>query len=344
MMSDPHPASDTAGFSGSTGDGPAGSGEKAAGADPAIETVDLTRRFGSFTAVRGLRLSVRAGEIFGFLGPNGAGKTTTIRMLTGLLVPSQGTARVAGMDVTRDPDGVKRRVGYMPQRFSLYGDLTAEENLDFFAGVHRLRNARRREQVADTLNRVGLWDRRDTLTEHLSGGLKQRLSLGCALVHEPAILFLDEPTAGADPPSRQRMWDLLYEVAGEGRTILVTTHYVEEAERCRTIGFMHQGRLVGTGSPEACKARFAETLLEVDADPVMRAAAALREEAGVSSVSVYGHLLRVFTRPDTVSADRLEALLAVRGVAVRHIRPVSPTLEDVFMSLTRLAEPGAEDR
>ncbi|HWT84012.1 MAG TPA: ABC transporter ATP-binding protein, partial [Candidatus Methylomirabilis sp.] len=196
----------------------------------AIETKDLTRRFGAVTAVARLSLTVKTGEIFGFLGPNGAGKTTTIRMLCGLLLPSEGSARVAGRDVAGEAEAVKRLVGYMPQRFSLYGDLTVEENLHFFAGVYRLSGSTRRQQVAETLKRVGLLERRRDLTDQLSGGLKQRLALGCALVHSPTILFLDEPTAGADPPSRQRIWDLLYETAAEGHTILVTTHYVEEAE------------------------------------------------------------------------------------------------------------------
>jgi ABC-2 type transport system ATP-binding protein len=309
----------------------------------AIQTDGLTRRFGALAAVSDLTLRVPTGEIFGFLGPNGAGKTTTIRMLCGLLAPSGGGAEVAGLDVVRDPEGVKRRVGYMPQRFSLYGDLTAQENLEFFAGIYRLRNSERRQRVAEVLLRVGLWGRRDTLTDHLSGGLKQRLSLACALVHAPAILFLDEPTAGADPTARQRMWDLLYETAGEGRTILVTTHYVEEAERCQTIGFMHRGRLVGTGSPEACKAAFAEELLEVDAVPVMPAAAALREVEGVTGVSVYGSLLRVFTRPGADLADRLGSLLPSQEITLRTVRAIPPSLEDVFMSLTRLAERGVED-
>lgn len=309
----------------------------------AIQTDRLTRHFGPLTAVSDLTLRVSAGEIFGFLGPNGAGKTTTIRMLCGLLAPSGGSAEVAGLDVVRDPEGVKRRVGYMPQRFSLYGDLTAQENLEFFAGVYRLRNSERRERVADMLTRVGLWGRRDSLVDHLSGGLKQRLSLACALVHGPAILFLDEPTAGADPTARQRMWDLLYEAAGEGRTILVTTHYVEEAERCQTIGFMHRGRLVGGGSPEACKAAFAEELLEVDATPVMAAATALRRVEGVTGVSVYGSLLRVFTAPGAELADRLAGRLPSEEIELRSVRRVSPSLEDVFMSLTRLAERAGED-
>jgi ABC-2 type transport system ATP-binding protein len=306
----------------------------------AIETANLTRRFGAFAAVSGLTLSVRAGEIFGFLGPNGAGKTTTIRMLCGLLVPSEGTACVAGLDVTRDAEAVKRRVGYMPQRFSLYGDLTVEENLDFFAGVYRVSRGERREQVTRTLERVGLLERRGDLTEHLSGGLKQRLALGCAMVHGPAILFLDEPTAGADPPSRQRMWDLLYDVSAEGSTILVTTHYVEEAERCRTIAFMHGGRLIGSGSPEQCRAELAETILEVDAMPVMQAAEAVKGLAGVAGVSIYGHTLRIFcTQPVGVEPALAEAL-AAHQVTVRSIRPVPPTLEDVFMSLTRVEARG----
>ena len=306
----------------------------------AIETANLTRRFGTTTAVAGLNLTVRTGEIFGFLGPNGAGKTTTIRMLCGLLLPSQGSARVAGLDVASDAEAVKRVVGYMPQRFSLYGDLTVEENLDFFAGVYRLSRQTRRQQVADTLKRVGLMDRRRDLTDHLSGGLKQRLALGCALVHSPAILFLDEPTAGADPPSRQRIWDLLYVAAAEGRTILVTTHYVEEAERCQTIGFMHWGRFIGAGTPDQCKADLAEDLLEVDALPVMDAAAVARMLEGVTGVSIYGHTLRVFSKSAPHLRHHLQDALAARGIAVKNIRAVTPTLEDVFMSLTRGSSDG----
>ena len=309
----------------------------------AIETTNLTRRFGAATAVRGLNLRVRSGEIFGFLGPNGAGKTTTIRMLCGLLLPSEGTACVAGMDVTRDAEAIKLQVGYMPQRFSLYGDLTVEENLDFFAGVYRIPGRERRRRVANTLERVGLLERRADLTEHLSGGLKQRLALGCALVHAPAILFLDEPTAGADPSSRQQMWDLLYQAAGEGRTILVTTHYVEEAERCQTIAFMHGGRLIGSGSPEQCRAEIGEAILEVDAVPVMQAAEAVRGIAGVTGVSIYGHTLRVFSRMTEGLEGELDAALRGREVVVRGIRSVPPTLEDVFMSLTRTAPADVQD-
>jgi ABC-2 type transport system ATP-binding protein len=303
----------------------------------AIETTNLTRRFGTVTAVSALSLGVRAGEIFGFLGPNGAGKTTTIRMLCGLLLPSEGTACVGGMDVTRDAETIKRRVGYMPQRFSLYGDLTVEENLRFFAGVYRLSRRQRRQCVLETLERVGLLDRRATLTDHLSGGLKQRLSLACALVHSPAILFLDEPTAGADPLTRQRMWDLLYQASSEGRTILVTTHYVEEAERCQTIAFMHAGQLIGAGSPEQCRAELGEAVFEVDAVPIMRAAEVARATPGVSGVSVYGSTLRVFSQTAAGLERDLEAALTGCDILVRSIRCVPPTLEDVFMSLTRTA-------
>jgi ABC-2 type transport system ATP-binding protein len=310
----------------------------------AIETTNLTRRFGSMTAVAELNLGVRTGEIFGFLGPNGAGKTTTIRMLCGLLAPSEGTACVAGLDVVRDAEMVKRRVGYMPQRFSLYGDLTVEENLDFFGGVYRLAREERRRRVAEMLERVGLMERRRSLTEHLSGGLKQRLALACAMVHRPAILFLDEPTAGADPPSRQRMWDLLYDVSGEGCTILVTTHYVEEAERCRTIAFMHGGRLIGSGSPEQCRAELAETILEVDAVPVMPAAEVARRLQGVAGVNIYGHTLRLFCAQPVAVEGTLVQAFEGRGIVVRGVRTVPPTLEDVFMSLTRLAPGEPEGR
>jgi len=310
-------------------------------AGAAIETRNLTRRFGAVTAVSDLTLSVRAGEIFGFLGPNGAGKTTTIRMLCGLLLPTEGEAFVDGLSVSREAETLKRRVGYMPQRFSLYGDLTVAENLDFFAGVYRLAGPERRRRVAETLERVGLAERRRTLTDHLSGGLKQRLALGCALVHAPRILFLDEPTAGADPPSRQRMWDLLYEVGAEGRTILVTTHYVEEAERCQTIGFIHRGRLIGTGSPEECRRGLREAVLEVEALPVMRAAETARGLEGVAGVSVYGKTLRVFSKDGERLSAALARALSGAGIEVRGLRPVPPTLEDTFMVLTRGSDPEA---
>jgi len=198
--------------------------------------------------------------------------------------------------------------------------------------------------VTETLARVGLAGRRRDLTDHLSGGLKHRLALGCALVHSPAILFLDEPTAGADPPSRQRIWDLLYQAAADGQTILVTTHYVEEAERCQTIGFMHQGRFIGAGSPEQCKADMAEDLLEVDALPVMEAAALARALPGVTGVSIYGHTLRVFAKNATQIRSRLEETLTTRGITVKNVRAVTPTLEDVFMSLTRGAADGGAGR
>jgi ABC-2 type transport system ATP-binding protein len=305
------------------------------GVRAAIETRGLSRRFGAVQAVSDLTLAVRAGEIFGFLGPNGAGKSTTIRMLCGLLAPSEGEGWVDGLSISRDAEAIKRRVGYMPQRFSLYGDLTAAENLDFFAGVYRLAGRERRRRVAETLERVGLADRRGTMTEHLSGGLKQRLALGCAVVHGPALLFLDEPTEGADPPSRQRMWDLLYELGAEGRTILVTTHYVEEAERCQTIGFIHRGRLIGTGSPEECRRGLSEAVLEVEAAPVMGAAAVARGLEGVAGVSIYGKTLRVFTKDGERVAEVLGRALAAQGIGVRGLRQVPPTLEDVFMALTR---------
>ena len=301
----------------------------------AIETHELTRRFGKLRAVAGLNLSVAAGEIFGFLGPNGAGKTTTIRMLCGLLRPSEGSAQVAGLDIAREAEAIKRCVGYMPQRFSLYGDLSLEENLDFFAGVYRLPGRERRARVRAMLERIGLADRRRDLTDHLSGGLKQRLALACALVHSPAILFLDEPTAGADPTARQSMWDLLYEVAAEGRTILVTTHYVEEAERCQTIAFMHRGRLIGSGSPEACRAGLAEVVLEVEAVPIMPAARLVRSLDDVTGTTIYGHTLRVFTKRPAQLEPRLTEALRTHSIAVRGVQQVRPTLEDVFMVSTR---------
>jgi ABC-2 type transport system ATP-binding protein len=301
----------------------------------AIETRNLSRRFGRVVAVDSLTLRVREGEIFGFLGPNGAGKTTTIRMLSGVLAPSEGSGTVAGFDIARHPEAIKRRVGYMAQRFSLYGDLTTRENLDFFGGIYRLRAQERRQRVGEALERTGLIPYADQLAEALSGGLRQRLALACAIVHRPRILLLDEPTAGVDPGSRQVVWDLLYGIGREGTTIFVTTHYIEEAERCRSVGFMHHGRLLAYGTPEQCKQGMAEDLLELTAEPPARALDAVRGLDGVVGAAFYGNAIRVFVRSAAEMADVLQVRLAEAGIAVQDLRRVRPTLEDVFLSLTR---------
>ncbi len=215
----------------------------------AVETQELTRRFGAVTAVDRLSLRIEAGEVFGLLGPNGSGKTTTIRMLCGLLEPSAGTAVVAGIDVTVAPEQVKRRIGYMSQRFGLYEDLTVAENLDFYAGIYGLDGAARAARLAEVIGFLGLGARLGQLAAQLSGGWKQRLALGCALMHHPTVLFLDEPTAGVDPAARRNFWRTIHDLAGHGTTVIVTTHYMDEAERCGRLGMMSAGRLIALGSP-----------------------------------------------------------------------------------------------
>jgi len=219
----------------------------------AVEVSGLTKAFGDFTAVDGLSFRVQEGEIFGFLGPNGSGKTTTIRMLCGILAPTRGRAKVAGYDVVKEPEKVKEQLGYMSQRFSLYSDLTVRENLEFYADVYQVPTSGRLQRVADLIAMANLTGRENELATNLSGGLKQRLALGCAIVHRPAILFLDEPTGGVDPVSRRNFWDMIYGLAGEGITVFVTTHYLDEAEHCNTLGLMHNARLIALGTPDELK-------------------------------------------------------------------------------------------
>jgi drug efflux transport system ATP-binding protein len=223
-----------------------------------IEVSELTKRFGAFTAVDHISFGVNKGEIFGFLGPNGAGKSTTTRTLCGIIRPTSGRGRVGGFDIASQSEEVKKIIGYMPQRFTLYGDLTVEENLDFFAGIHHLAPEREEERKAWVLKMAGLEGRENSLTRELSGGWRQRLSLGCAILHEPDILFLDEPTASVDPISRRDFWDLIYELAGRGTTILVTSHYMDEVERCQRIAIIYSGKIIGLGSPKELKRAFTE--------------------------------------------------------------------------------------
>lgn len=230
--------------------------------DLAVETRQLTRRFGEVVAVRDLTLGIAVGEVFGLLGPNGSGKTTTIRMLCGLLAPSGGSATVAGIDIAQSPDRVKERIGYMSQRFGLYEDLTVAENLDFYGGIYGLRDAGRRERIAEVVAFLGLDRRLSQLAGTLSGGWKQRLALACALMHRPSLLFLDEPTAGVDPAARRAFWRTIHRIAAEGTTVLVTTHYMDEAEQCGRLAMMSQGRLIALGTPAEVAAQVGGTSLE----------------------------------------------------------------------------------
>lgn len=306
---------------------------------PAITVADLTRRFGDFLAVDRLTFEVREGEIFGFLGANGAGKSTTIRMLCGLLTPTSGTATVGGIDVRRDPEGVKRRIGYMSQRFSLYERLTVDQNIRFFGGIYGLRSARLDERRRFVIEMAGLGGREHTRAAELPGGWRQRLALGCAILHEPPIVFLDEPTGGVDPVSRRRFWDLINQLAAGGVTVLVTTHYLDEAEHCHRLAIIHAGRLAALGTTNELKTVFQDrSILEVRAANPVDAMRLLDAMPEVEKTSVFGTSVHVVLKPGA-AADRrlLEDRLTRSGVPVSAIAPVQPSLEDVFLEVVQQA-------
>jgi ABC-2 type transport system ATP-binding protein len=320
--------------------------DSAAGGGAAVEVHQLSKRFGDFVAVDGVSFTVAAGEIFGFLGPNGAGKTTTIKMLNGLLAPSSGSGRVAGFDIATERTAIKSSIGYMSQLFSLYGDLTVDENIGFFAGLYGVGGARLAERRAWVVEMAGLADQRDRLTGELALGWKQRLALGCAVLHEPPILFLDEPTSGVDPISRRRFWDLIYELADGGTTVFVTTHYMEEAESCHRLALMNRGRLIALDTPAGLRAAAREHLLELETrDPAdaIGALAALDGAPGVLRAGLFGRSLHVTVADREEALASLPRLLASRGIAVSGLREIPPSLEDVFISLVQAAGGAKED-
>ena len=299
----------------------------------AVQTRGLTKRFGPVVAVDHLDLSVRRGELYGFLGPNGAGKSTTLRMLCGILEPSEGEGSVLGIDLRRDPERVKSAIGYMSQRFSLYDDLTVDENLTFYARVYMVPRGERRLRIERMLRLADLTGRERQLAGQLSGGYRQRLALTCALVHGPQLIFLDEPTAGVDPVSRRTFWALIRRLADEGTTILVTTHYMDEAELCDTLGFIYQGLLIAEGSPGRIKAEaFSGVVVELETDDLRAAAEALADWEAVEEVVRIGTRLRVIVAPGGPSGDGVGAHLRERGIAVRWTREVEPSVEDLFVS------------
>ncbi len=304
-----------------------------------IEVEELSKRFGPFVAVDKLSFDVRAGEVFGLLGSNGAGKSTAIRMLCGLLAPSSGRARVLDVDVGRDPEGVKRRIGYMTQRFSLYDDLTVQQNLDFFGGVYGLDRARLRARTAWALETADLLGHERQLTGSLSAGWKQRLALACALLHEPRVVFLDEPTGAVDPLSRRRFWTLIDTLAGAGVTLIVTTHYLDEAERCDRIALMHAGRLVALGSVSELKQVFAgRVLLEVSTPRFLEAQEILERESYVHEAALFGTRLHVVVDARGDGAASVRAMLASYGHAPLVVEPIVPSLEDVFIHQIELED------
>jgi ABC-2 type transport system ATP-binding protein len=299
--------------------------------DPVISVQNLTRKFGDFVAVDHINFEVGAGEVVGYLGPNGSGKTTTIRMLLGLLAPSDGKAIVLGYDAFKQSEEVRKRAGYMSQKFALYDDLTVLENLTFYGGVYGITDKAR---IARTLGLVGLTGHESTLTTSLSAGWRQRLALGIALVHEPKLLFLDEPTSGVDPSARRAFWDLIYELAEGGVTILVTTHYMDEAEYCERVGIMRDGKLLALDTPTNLKKTIIQgDVWEIYAQPLEMGLEALAKVAGVQRVGLTGDHLRTISRE--VQPEALKDALAQAGVIVTKVERGEPTLEDVFLSLAK---------
>jgi ABC-2 type transport system ATP-binding protein len=300
----------------------------------AIEVSHLTRRFGSFVAVNDVSFEVGAGEIFGFLGSNGAGKSTTIRMLCGLLQPTSGSATVGGIDVVRDPEGVKRRIGYMSQRFSLYEALTVDQNIAFFGGVYGLSRERLAARRDFVLEMADLRGREGELTRALAGGWRQRLALGCAILHEPPIVFLDEPTGGVDPLSRRRFWRLIENLAASGVAVLVTTHYLDEAEHCHRIAIIQGGRLAAHGTTNELKAIFASRpILEIRAPDAVRAMRTLDAMAEVEKTSIFGTAVHAVLRPGAPDAASIASRLEAEGITVMSCTIVQPSLEDVFLDV-----------
>jgi len=304
--------------------------------DYAVQVTNLTKKFGDFTAVNEVTFNIRRGQIFGFLGPNGAGKTTTIRMLLCLLRPTSGQATVLGYDIVRQPEEIRRNIGYMSQRFSLYNDLTVNENLDFYGRTYGVRGERLRERKQFVIEMAGLEGRERELTRNLSGGWKQRLALGAAILHEPAMLFLDEPTAGVDPISRRAFWDLLYNLAEEGTTIFVTTHYMDEAEHCQDLAFIHNGSIIAQGSPAEIKLdKMRGQVLEIDCTQPDVAIGELSQMGLFDEVALYGALIHVVAQDVVEHKPRITQALVEAGVQVRVIDVIAPSLEDVFISSVR---------
>jgi ABC-2 type transport system ATP-binding protein len=295
---------------------------------------DLVKRFGDFIAVDRINLETRKGEIFGFLGPNGAGKSTTIRMLCGLLTPTSGRAMVAGHDIRRQPEAVRQNIGYMSQKFSLYNDLKVIENLRLFAGLYSVSGNVVQERINWALETANLKGQENLITGTLPGGWKQRLALGCAVLHRPPIIFLDEPTSGVDPISRRQFWDLIYQMAHDGVTVFVTTHYMEEAEYCNRLALIFRGKMVALGTPSELKKSMKGELLLVECDPLGPAVEALQSAPGVLDAAVFGNALHLVVPQANAAIPQVKNFLTERGIVASKIEKIRPSLEDVFVSLT----------
>ena len=299
-----------------------------------VEVEDLVKKFGSFVAVDHIHFQVEKGEIFGFLGPNGAGKSTTIRMLCGLLLPTSGKGKVAGFDIMKEPEKIKQAIGYMSQKFSLYDDLTVAENLHFFGGIYGLSGSLQREREREVLEMIGLQGFQERSTRTLPVGWKQRLALGCAILHAPSALFLDEPTSGVDPISRRNFWSLIQEMGEEGVTTFVTTHYMDEAEYCGRLALIYQGRIIALGTPSELKLKtLSQGVLEVECDPLVPALDLLKKEPWVSESAVFGDGLHVIGKEGADLEREIHVLFQKHGILLKRVGTIRPSLEDVFVSL-----------
>lgn len=298
----------------------------------AVEVTQLSRKFKDFSAVKNISFYIPQGEIFGLLGPNGAGKTTTIRMLCGITLPSSGSANVLGYDVAREPEEIKKRIGYMSQKFSLYNDLTPVENIMFYASIYGVPKKERAERVKELINMADLSGHERQLTRNLSGAWRQRLALACAIVHRPSMIFLDEATAGVDPVSRREFWDLIYNLASEGVSVLATTHYMDEAEYCNTIGMMYQGQLVALASPETLKNNMSGVLVQLECDKPGEALKLVSKHPGITSATIHGALVHL-TLKDSSATASIKEELANAGIKILDWDVIEPSLEDVFLSM-----------
>jgi ABC-2 type transport system ATP-binding protein len=305
----------------------------------AVETDDLVKSFGSFVAVDHVSLRIPKGEIFGFLGPNGAGKSTTIRMLCGLLTPTSGRALVGDLDVAGEPEKVRRNIGYMSQKFSLYDDLTVEQNIDFFAGLYGVPRELRAQRKRHVLEMANLIERHDALTGTLSGGWKQRLALGCAILHNPPVLFLDEPTSGVDPIARGAFWDLIRDMAASSHTIFVSTHYMDEAEYCHRIALMHRGRIIALGAPQELRADLStRALFQLDTSAPLETMRALERVPGIQDVAVFGGGLHVAVSEPDAGMELIRRRLSGGKIEIHRLERIQPSLEDVFVALIEAEE------
>ena len=305
----------------------------------AVEIRGLMKRFGDFVAVDNVSLEVAKGEIFGFLGPNGAGKSTTIRILCGLLEPTSGDATVAGFDVKTQSEQIKQNIGYMSQKFSLYDDLTVEENIDLFTGIYGVPKERREQRKDFVLRMSGLIERRKSMTRLLAGGWKQRLALGCAILHEPPILFLDEPTSGVDPIARRDFWDLIYQLSSNGHTIFVSTHYMDEAEYCHRLALMYRGKVIALGSPKELKTSLeSHHIFYLQASDLLGAMTALDGRPGIADVAVFGGGLHVTLAQPQSGVPGVRAILAAESISIAAFDPIEPSMEDVFVAMIEQEE------